>query len=99
MQFTDVHTGILLPGGRLEFTRRPEPGVETNFIVLGNPAQMSVSLCDPAGRVITPTTSDPLVGYTQLTDFLLATTYTISQPVGGTWMTIVDANAQTPPRE
>jgi hypothetical protein len=98
VQFTDVHALKLQPGGRLEFERTPEPGTSFSFIVVGRPDQMSVSLRDPNGRVITPSTSDSHIQYMQLgKDFLPITSYTISNPTVGSWTTIVEANAQTPP--
>ncbi len=97
VQFTDVQTGQLQLGSRLEFNRTPEPGASFSFIVVGRPDQMTVSLRDLSGRAITPNTSDPSVQYMQMDkDFMPITSYTISNPVAGSWTTIVEANAQTP---
>jgi pimeloyl-ACP methyl ester carboxylesterase len=97
IQFTNIQTGTLRPGGRLQFSRIPEAGDNANFIVVGQPDQMTVSIRDPNGRVITPNTRDLLVQYMQMDkNFLPITTYMISNPIAGVWTTIVDANSQTP---
>lgn len=96
IQFTNVQTSTLQPGGRLEFSRVPEPGANVSFIVVGQPDQMVVSLRDPNGQVITPNTTDPNVQYMQMDEeFMPVTSYTISNPVPGIWTTIVEANPQT----
>jgi Leucine-rich repeat (LRR) protein/pimeloyl-ACP methyl ester carboxylesterase len=97
LQFTDVQTSTLQPGGRLEFSRIPETGVNVSFIVVGQPDQMVVSLRDPNGQVITPNSTDPNIQYMQMDgEFMPITSYTISNPVPGIWTTIVEANSQTP---
>ncbi|MCL5998934.1 MAG: alpha/beta fold hydrolase [Chloroflexi bacterium] len=97
VQFTAVQTGTLQPGGRLEFQQTPEPGPAATFIVVGPSDQMTVSLRDPGGRVISPTTSDPQVQYMRMgQDLFPVTTYAISNPVPGLWTTIVEANILTP---
>jgi pimeloyl-ACP methyl ester carboxylesterase len=96
IQFTDVQTGILQPGGTTEFLRSVAPITQTAFIVMADPDQVAVSLIDPTGRVITPSTSDPLIQFIQMNDFMFMTSYTVDNPIPGTWRTVVDANGDTP---
>lgn len=97
IQFTNVQTNTLQPGGRLEFSRKPESGANTSFIVVGQPDQMIVSLRDPTGQVITSSTTDPNIKYMQMeAEFMPITSYTISNPVPGIWTTIIEASPQTP---
>jgi pimeloyl-ACP methyl ester carboxylesterase len=97
VQFTSVHTTTLLPKAEHAFTRTPEAGSNATFIVAGDPDSMEVSLRDPKGRIITPSTVDSAIHYTQMdASFLPMVTYTITNPVAGVWTTLVKATAKTP---
>ena len=97
MQFTDIHTTTLKHGQHQEFTFNINENVsQTTFTVMGNPDQMIVSMRTPIGILITPTTNNSQIIYTQMNDFMLMSGYTVSNPVNGTWTLILDANDQTP---
>jgi len=99
IQFTGVQTGTLRPGGKLEFQQPLGVGTDGQFTfsVIGQPAQLTVSLRAPDGTLYTPGTTDPAVSYLRMLEgpFPL-TSYTITSTLAGTWTTIVEANVQTP---
>jgi len=97
IQFVNVKNKTLLKGDKLEFTNVPESNTQTNFIVIGKHEQMTVSLRDPNGRIITANTNDSLIQYSEMDYFAPMTIYTVKEPLAGVWTTIVEANQATPP--
>lgn len=99
VQHTAVQTGTLQPGGRLEFRRPLEVGMDgtASFVVVGEPRHFTVSVRAPDGTLYTPASVDPAVTYMSMADgsFPL-TSYTIRSTLAGEWTTIVEANGQTP---
>ncbi len=97
LQYTEVQTAALQPGGHLELSRVLGTRENTTFIVVGLPEQMTVKIRDPEGRIFTPASTDPNVKYGSMGgDLMPLTTYSVTNAAAGTWTTIVEATSQTP---
>lgn len=98
IQDSDAIADKLEPNEILTFTWSMAPAATTNFVVIGTPSQMTVSLKDPNGNVFRPDSTVPGVKYVQIDEGIFPlTVYSVSNTIEGTWILTVAANNNTPP--
>jgi len=96
LQYTTVQTATVRAGTPVTLSQAVEAGGPATFIVVGEPAQVTVRLRSPSGAEYTPASLSG-AEYAQLTDgFVPMTIYKVPSPEAGTWQILVDATAQAP---